>query len=113
MIDAIAKPIITALTMLSAVRNMFHGDRSCGSAASPTGPRVADTAGTDALGDAAGSEDAAGTGAIAGGAAVAAGVLAGAATAGVVPAGALVFCASAAAGNSTAKATGSRSPRHL
>ena len=34
--EANARPIMTAFTMISACRNMPHGDRSCGSAATPT-----------------------------------------------------------------------------
>src|SRR5215470_13687403 len=38
--DANASPIITAFTTMSALMNMPHGDRSCGSSAAPTSGRL-------------------------------------------------------------------------
>src|SRR5262245_15840463 len=63
--EAKASPIITPFTMMSALRNMPHGDRSCGSSAAPTSGRL------DAVGAAA-----AGTAGAAGAAAEAAGAVA-------------------------------------
>src|SRR5215470_13587800 len=103
--DAKARPIITAFTTMSALMNMPHGDRSCGSSAALTSGRLGGaTAGAGAATvGAAGAAD--GVAGAAVGVAAAVGATAGAVTLGVA-AGVTTVGAAGVAGAVTAGVDG-------